>query len=210
LLLAATGEAVGLLLLLLSAVLIFFAAWAWRLRKGIRVRPRLFVLFTLLYALLFALVEAEVLRLPWGGAARGAVLLDLLLLAIGIVPAYRYTTRTTTLERAPSGLWSYRGRLAVPTAWLAFFLLRYGVELQLLGRIYLLAPSAPSSVPLPTYAAALVLVDALFSLSTGLVMGHSLAIYRAYRRRRSAPDLSPVPPVPAGASTTPAADPNDP
>ncbi|MCI4348071.1 MAG: hypothetical protein L3J97_05570 [Thermoplasmata archaeon] len=178
---SAASELAGLLILL-SALLIFFAWWSRRLRKGIRVRPRVVALLGVFYLLLFLLVEAEVLRLPWGGVAQGAAFLDLLLLLTGVVPAYRYTTRTTTFERSSSDKWIYRGRLAIPAAWLAIFLLRSGVELALLGQISLFTPTRTATVTIPAFAAALILVDALFALSTGVLIGDYLAIYRAYRR----------------------------
>ncbi|MGC2288529.1 MAG: hypothetical protein WA688_01550 [Thermoplasmata archaeon] len=180
---SSAGDTV-LLLILLSAVLIFFAFWAWRLGKGIRVRLWFVALFALFYELLFLLVLEEVLRLPWGRIAIGAGLLDLVLFAIGVVPGARYTLRTTTFERTPSGKWVYRGRLAIPAAWLALFLFRYAVELALLGRVYLFTPTYTHAVTIPAYAAALILVDALFAASTGLVMGETVAIWWAYHAQK--------------------------
>lgn len=174
----------ALLLILLSAALIFFAWWAWRLRKGIRLQLWVVGLFSLFYVGVFLFVEAEVLRLPWGIVARGAGFLDVLLLIFGAIPTYRYALRTTVVERSSEGRWTYRGRIAIPVLWLGFFLLRYGVELTLLGRVYLFTPTPTHSVAIPTYAAALLVVDALFAASTGLVMGNALGIYFAYRKRR--------------------------
>lgn len=186
----------AVLLILLSGVLIFYAWWARRLRKGTPLRPWVIGLFGLVYVFVFLLVEADVLRLPWGGVARGAADLDLLLLILAVIPAYEYTSRTTSFERSPSGGWVYRGRAAIPAAWLAFFLLRYAVELALLGQIYLFTPTPSHGVTIPTFAVALILVDALFSAGTGLVLGNSVAIYLAYRRQRGQR------PMPAGATTS--------
>lgn len=174
-----------LLLILLSAVLSFFAFWAWRLGKGIRVRLWWVALFALFYELLFLLVLEEVLRLPFGRVAIGAALLDLVLFAVGVIPGFRYTLRTTTFERNASGKWAYRGRIAIPTAWLALFLFRYAVELALLGRVYLFTPTYSQTVAIPTYAAALIAVDALFAASTGLVMGETVAIWWAYHVQKA-------------------------
>lgn len=191
------------LLILLSLVLIFFAFWSWRLGRGIRVRLWFIALFTLFYEMVFLLVVTEVLRLPWGGIAIGAALLDIVLFAIGIVPGFQYTLRTTRFERLPSGRWVYRGRIAIPAAWLGLFLFRYGVELALLGRIYLFTPTPSQTISIPTFAAALILADALFAASTGLIMGDTLAIWWAYydqRGRGPVPPgatLSQAPPAPA-------------
>ena len=189
------GE-LAFLLILLAAVLIFFAWWAWRLRKGIRLQLWVVGLFSLFYILVFLLVEAEVLRLPWGIVSRGAGFLDVLLLVLAGIPAFRYTARTTVVERSPSGRWTYRGRIAIPVMWLAFFLLRYGVELALLGRVFLFTPTPTSAVSIPTFAVALIVVDALFAASTGLVMGNAVGIYSAHRRQRTQG------PVPGGAAAT--------
>ncbi|HLY76620.1 MAG TPA: hypothetical protein VKT21_01890 [Thermoplasmata archaeon] len=167
-------------LILVSAVLIFFAFWAWRLRQGIRVRPWVVALFAVFYELLFLFALEEVLRLPWGRVAFGIALLDLVLFAAGVLPGFQYTFRTTRFERTASGQWLYRGRLAIPAAWLGLFLFRYGVELALLGRVYLLTPTPSQAVAIPTFAVALILVDALFAASTGLVMGDAVAIWWAF------------------------------
>ena len=186
-----TSSELALFLILLSGVLLFFAWWSLRLRKGIRVQLWVVGLFGTFYVLVFLLVEAEVLHLPWGGVAHAAAFVDLLLLVLGAIPAFRYTSRTTQFERTASGHWVYRGRLAIPAAWLAFFLLRYGVELALLGRVYLFTPTAPSqATSIPAFAASLILVDALFAASTGIVLGNALAIYWNHRRQRR---RSPVP-----------------
>jgi len=174
----------ALFLILLSAVLIFFAWWAWRLRKGIRLQLWVVGLFGLGYVLVFLLVEAEVLHFPWGLVARAAALFDLLLALGAGFPAVRYAARTTQFERSPTGQWTYRGRIAIPVFWLALFLLRYGVELALLGRVYIFTPTPSHTVPIPTFAVALLTVDALFAISTGVVMGNALGIYSAYRRQR--------------------------
>lgn len=193
----------ALLLILLSAVLIFFAWWAWKLRKGIHLQLWVVALFAVFYILVFLLVEAEVLRLPWGIVSRGASFFDVILFIAGAIPAFRYISRTTVFERSPAGRWTYRGRIWIPFLWLALFLLRYGVELALLGRVYLFTPTPNHTVPIPTFAVALIAVDALFAASTGLVMGNALGIYAAYRRQRS---QGPVPrgvTAPAGTSAPP-------
>jgi hypothetical protein len=190
---------IALLLILLSAVLGFFAFWAWRLHKGIRVRLWFIALFAWFYELLFLLVLEEVLRLPWGRIALGGAILDLVLFAIGLVPGYWYTLRTTRFEKNAKGKWLYRGRIAIPAAWLSLFLLRYGVELALLGRVYLFTPTPSPLVAVPTFAAALIAVDALFAASTGLVMGETVAIWLAYHNEK-AKDAGPK--LPAGALET--------
>jgi hypothetical protein len=193
------------LLILLSAVLIFFAFWAWRLRKGIRVRLWFVALFAWFYELLFLLVLEEVLRLPWGRLAIAAGVLDLILFAVGVVPGFQYTIRTTTFERNAAGKWVYRGRIAIPAAWLSLFLFRYGVELALLGKVYLFTPTPSTAVAIPTFAAALIAVDALFAASTGLVMGETVAIWWAYhvtKARANAPAGATDSGTPPSASVT--------
>jgi hypothetical protein len=190
---------VALLLILLSAVLGFFAFWAWRLHKGIRVRLWFIALFAWFYELLFLVVLEEVLRLPWGRLAIAGGILDLVLFGIGVVPGYRYTMRTTRFEKNAKGKWLYRGRIAIPAAWLSLFLLRYGVELALLGRVYLFTPTPSPLVAIPTFAAALIAVDALFAASTGLVMGETVAIWLAYHTEK-AKDAGPK--FPAGVLET--------
>jgi hypothetical protein len=194
----ASSGATGLFLLLVAGVLGFFAIWAWRLGKGIRVRLWMLGLFAVIYVLFFLIVLAEVAQLPWGRVDAASAFLDLILFVVGLVPGFRYTRRTTTFEPAGSGGWIYRGGFALPAAWLGLFLLRYAVELILLGRVYLLTLTYTHTVSVPTYAAALILVDALFSASTGLVLGQVAGIWSAYRVRRGrkgAPAGTPPPGV---------------
>ncbi len=181
----ATSADTVLLLILLSAVLSFFAFWAWRLGKGIRVRLWWVALFALFYELLFLLVLEEVLRLPFGRIAIGAALLSTRPLRHWRRSGFRYTLRTTTFGRNASGKWVYRGRIAIPAAWLALFLFRYAVELALLGRVYLFTPTYSQTVAIPTFAVALIAVDALFAASTGLVMGETVAIWWAYHVQKA-------------------------
>ena len=176
---------IALLLILIAACLSFFAFWAWRLRKGIRVRLWWVALFAWFYEVLFLLVLEEVLRLPWGRLALAGAIVDLALFAVGVVPGYRYTMRTTTFDRTPKGKWVYRGKIAIPAAWLSLFLFRYGVELALLGRVYLFTVTPSASVSIPTFAAALLAVDFLFAASTGLVMGETVAIWMAYHTQKA-------------------------
>jgi hypothetical protein len=181
---APSSGAIAFVLILVGAATGFFAFWAWRLRKGIRVRLWFVALFAWLYELLFLGVLEEVLRLPWGRVALGAGLLDLVLFAAFVVPGFQYTLRTTTFDRTPAGRWLYRGGLALPAVWLSLFLLRYGVELALLGQVYLFTPYPSTAVAIPTFAAALIAVDALFAASTGLVMGDSVGIWWAYHAEK--------------------------
>ena len=202
---APLADTIAFVLILVGSALAFFAFWAWRLRKGIRVRLWFVALFAWFYELLFLLVLEEVLRLPWGRLALGAGLLDLVLFAAFVVPGFQYTVRTTSFDRTPKGRWLYRGGLALPVVWLSLFLLRYGVELALLGQVYLFTPYSTTAKAVPTFAAALIAVDALFAASTGLVMGDSVGIWWAYHAERArttpprpTPDATaaPVPSVP--------------
>jgi hypothetical protein len=138
-----------------------------------------------------------VLRLPWGRVALAAGILDLVLFVVGVVPGYRYTLRTTTFERTPAGKWVYRGRIGIPAARLSLFIFRYGVEIALLGQIYLVTPTLSPAVATPTFAAALIAVNALFAASTGLVMGETVAIRWAYHVAKGpeGATLNPVPSV---------------
>lgn len=195
---AVSSGAAALFLLVVAGVLGFFAIWAWRLGKGIRVRLWVLGLFAVVYSLFFLLVLEEVARLPWGRVGPPAALLDLILFGVGLIPGFRYTRRTTTIEETSTGRWMYRGGFALPVAWLALFLLRYAVELALLGRVYLLTLTYTHTVSIPTYAAALILVDALFSVSTGLVLGQVLGIWSAFHQRRGRKGEPAAPTVPSG------------
>ena len=131
-----------------------------RLRKGIRLQLWAVALFGLFYLLLLPRCRSRSAPSPLGIVARAAGFFDVLLLLLGAIPAYWYTAQTTVFERSASGRWMYRCRSAIPVLWLAFFLLRYGVELALLGRVYLFTPTPGHAVSIPTFAVALIVVDA--------------------------------------------------
>ena len=167
----------------LAGLVLVFAWWAHRLRQGIRLRPWLLALLTTGYLGLFLLVEAEDLRLPWGGLARLFAIVDFVLVLVVWIPAYRHSRETTELEHTADGFWRYRGRLTVPAIWLGLFLLRFATEAALLGKIYLFTPAPSAGVSIPTFAFTLMLVDAMLAVSSGVLLGNALGVYGAYRRR---------------------------
>jgi hypothetical protein len=181
---------VALLLILLAVLFAFFAWWAWGVRRGVRIRVWVMVLFGVGYVGLFLLVEREeVVFLRWGGLGRLAALVNVVLVAVTLAYSYLHTARTIRLQRSDQGYWQFQGMVTIPVVWLSLFLLRLGTELALLGRIYLFDPT-PQHVPLPNFAAALLLVDGLYSVATGLVLGYYGGIYDRYHRARRPQSLA--------------------
>lgn len=114
--------------------------------------------------------------------------LDGVALALAFAAATPYVARRVELTQRPDGRWVYRLGWALPVVFLALFLARFAVDLLVLGPTALAGPpgAAVASVS-PLTVDTLVLVDALFSASAGLLLGRNVAVYLAYRRRREAP-----------------------
>ena len=160
------GE-LALLLILLSAVLIFFAWWARRLRKGIRLQLWAVALFGLFYVPFLPRCRSRSAPSPLGDCR----------------PSRGILRRPPAPARCNSGVSVHRandrvrtigiGSLDVPgpvrdsspVARLLPAAVR--VELALLGRVYLFTPTPGHAVSIPTFAVALIVVDALFAASTG-------------------------------------------
>ena len=102
-------------------------------------------------------------------------------------------------RRPPDHAWHYRLRAWVPLTYLALFVVRIGVAFWVLG------PSALSFAPAPPVALSfaqellLWMVDALFAVSTGLLVGRSVGVWLEYRAVIERERSSRSEPLPSGA-----------
>lgn len=89
-----------------------------------------------------------------------------------------------SVYRGPRGVWYYKMGVWVPVVYLALFVGRIVIEIGVIG----INPFAfsPFAVSFTTEQLTLLaIVDALFAVSTGLLLARSVAVYRSYHRAQA-------------------------
>jgi hypothetical protein len=164
--------------------------------RNYRGRPlsvALLVSFPALTVLLWLSAEAATaFSIPW--TYPWWILLDGGVVALGALLTVPFARRLVKVYRAPDGTWMYRYHLGL----IAFYLSSW------VARVALAAYFDPSSLeftptsgpPLSAVSSeAMQLVEGLFSLSTGLVIGRSVGTYRLYQEALAHSPSAP-PPLP--------------
>ncbi len=170
-------------LLVLGLVAVVVAIRSIRMARGAPVSGARLFAYGAVYVLLLAFVLlADAAWRPVYGYA-----LDALALGAAFALSVPYVAGRVALSRRADGQWVYRLGWSLPVIYLALFFARFALDLVVLGpSAYAGAPVAsPSALP-PGSVDALLLVDALFSASAGLLLGRNVAVYLAYRRRSAA------------------------
>src|SRR5580700_10570148 len=145
--------------------------------RGTPVRPARMFLIALFYVLLFAItIAASYAELPlWTYAVDAAVLVAASIGATVLVQ------RRVVVEWK-DGVWSYRLGALIPAIYLTLFVVRLLLDLFVLN-VNPFAFTVPSAAPLTGVSLYIVvLVDALFALSTGLLLGRTVGVYVEYRK----------------------------
>lgn len=137
-----------------------------------------------LILVLWGLSELESLLLtPW--AWPYLIAADIALLVLAMLAFTRVAERMTEAARGPSGEWTYRIGLSIAALFVGAFLARLVAAVVLfpssLGFVALSGGFPPSQQQV-----ALVVIDALFSLSAGLLLGRSWGVVRKVRASRAA------------------------
>jgi hypothetical protein len=154
-----------------------------------------------LYGLFYGI---ELLSVAYAGIGSGrgevaafALTADLLLVGVGIAVAYPLTRRHVVLYQTPGDpRWFYRLRPLLPVVYVVLFFIRAGLEVAIVGESPFTFPSASEFDALSTVAlATLFVVDALWGLTTGFLLGRNAAVYGEWQRHeRSASPSAPLPP----------------
>lgn len=118
--------------------------------------------------------------------------IDAAVLSVAALLATPYVRREVRFEqRPPSTEWYYRLSPWIPLSYVGLFVGRIGLLLAVLGPSALeFLPVSTALSPLDLYV--LATVDALFALSTGLLVGRNAGVYLALREQ---PTLRPGPPA---------------
>ncbi len=171
---------------------------AYLLTHGVPVSTARVVVLPAFYALLYIAELAAIgLVAPGSSLATPTYLsfaVDAALLVVGTWVAYEYTLRHLETYRAPGETaWSYRMSALLPVAYVALFFARVAIETAVLNETPLEFPTAKALAGVSILALySLFLVDALWGLSTGFLIGRSVAVYREWQKHldAGAPDAS--------------------
>jgi hypothetical protein len=159
----------------------------YAMTQGVRATT---VRLTVLPAIYVALYVAELAGLWYVGTGSGqpwlrgaALAADGVLVVVGVALAYRATRRTVHLYRPDEDPeWHYRVRPLLSVLYVALFFVRVGIETVVLGESPLAIPTAAQLDSLSSFALySLFLVDALWGLTTGFLVGRSAAVYTAWQ-----------------------------
>jgi len=169
-------------------IVAFIARRSYAMTRGVPYSATRLVAPALLVLALWALVEITSTQLtPW--SIPYLIGVDLAVLVATAVGISGVAARATRVDRAPTGQWSYRIGFALAAVFVGAFALR------LLLAAILFPGSLGFTAPVGGYPSvgqqeALAVIDALFSLSVGLLVGRSVGIYRRVRSARSEPDFA--------------------
>lgn len=136
--------------------------------------------FAAVYLALCALaLGADLLIEPWWvGVVNAAIVVGIALTLPSAIES------SVAVYRGPGGGWYFKLGMWVPLVYLTLFIGRIAIEIGVLG----IDPFAysPFSVAFTTEQRILLaVVDALFAVSTGLLLARSLAVYRSFRRAQA-------------------------
>jgi hypothetical protein len=179
-------------ILFLVILLLIVVRRTYYMLRGTVASPARLIGYSAVVAFLFAITLAvDVGVVPvYAFAADAAVLAAAALLAVS------YVRRHVHLEpRPPSGEWYYKLSPWIPVAYVLLLIVRISLLLVVLG------PSALDFVPTTTALGtpalvALIAVDLLFALSTGLLIGRNAGVLLALREKLAA--APPAPPAGGG------------
>jgi len=134
-------------------------------------------------------------RMEWTYVAFAA---DALMLAVGTWLSYRITSQHVHVyQPAVGGPWYYRLRPLLPVLYVVLFFVRAIIGTVVIGIVPFGFPTSAQFDSISTTAlVALYVVDALWGLTTGFLIGRSSAVYRAWKNAERSPPAPPAAPPP--------------
>lgn len=176
----------------LAIFLLIAVVRMYRMTRGTSASPTRLLTVAGLYLFIFAISAAgDALVLPiW------LVPVEIALLVVGAIVTAVYVRRVVDLSPHPRWGWSYRLGFALPAIYLLLFAVRIGADFAILnGATFFGSTGSPAPAVSGVDLYVLEAVDALFSVSAGLIVGRSVGVYLALQDRQKA---SPPPPAPPG------------
>ena len=181
---ALTSAAITPIALELLIVLLVVRRSYW-MAKGVRFTLGRLVVLPALLLVLWAFTALEsVLLTPW--ALPYLIALDTAVVVVTTLLFAGVAERATELYRGPSGEWYYRIGFAIAALFLVVYLVRLALTLLLFPQALDIGVTPPGYPP-ESQQVVLAVIDALFSMSVGLLIARSIGIYRHWRVARSAP-----------------------
>jgi hypothetical protein len=158
--------------------------------------------FAGLYVLLFGVLAFATLYAAvatWGWAAYGLIPVYVAVPVVAAVLAAPHVRKVVRFERRDGGELYYRLSWQVPVLYLALFLTRIVAEVAVFGLAGVGASYPPPAPPSASGLVILVVVDLLFGVSLGLLIGRGVGVYQARQELPPATE-SPAssPPLPSG------------
>jgi len=188
---ATTGPALVQVVFIEALVAVFILLRSLRTYRGRVLSVARLVVFPAAIVLLWALAEAEnAISLP--GSWPWWSLVDVGLVVAAAVATVPLAPRLLSVFRGSDGQWMYRYGIELISFYLAAWVVRLALSL------YFDPASLEFAIgPVPAIstnaAQAMQLVQALFSVSTGLVVGRSASTYRMYHAAVRASPTEPAP-----------------
>jgi len=132
-----------------------------------------------LLLILWGVTELEsTLLTPW--ALPYLIGLDIAILIATALGSAPVAQRMTLFTREPSGSWSYRISFSMAVLFVAAFVVRLALAVVLFPASFEFG-SPPGGFPPVQQQVLLALIDAIFSVSVGLLVGRSVGIYRGWK-----------------------------
>lgn len=146
-----------------------------RMSQGVPYSGARLVILPVLLLVLWAVTELEsVLLTPW--AVPYLIAADAALVVVSSVLFAGTARRLASVYRGPAGVLSYRIGFSVTVVFLVIFLARLVLAAVLFPAS--LSFAAPSGYAAPDQQIVLAVIDAMFSVSIGLLLGRAIGVYR--------------------------------
>jgi hypothetical protein len=176
-----TAEFTAILIQVVIVLVIVRRSYA--MTQGVPFSLARLVVMPALILVLWGITELEsTLLTPW--AIPYLIVLDLAILIVSGFAFIPVAERMTQVTREPSGDWSYRIGFSLAALFLGAFLIRLTVAVLLFPSA-LAFGSSPGGFPPEQQQVVLGVIDALFSLSAGLLAARSIGIHRKWKLARA-------------------------
>lgn len=172
-------------ILIQAVIVLLIARRSYAMSQGVPFSRVRLLLLPILILVLWGVSELESIFLtPW--AVPYLIVVDVAILAgtsVGFAPV---AERMTSVGRDAAGNWTYRISFTLAALFLLAFVARLALAVALFpSSLQFGAP--PSGFPAAAQQSVLAVIDAIFSLSAGLLVGRSLGVLRKWAAAQAAP-----------------------
>lgn len=163
-------------------IVLFIVRRSYAMSQGVPFSVRRLAVAPGLILILWTLSELEsILLTPW--AVPYLVTVDVTIVIVATLAFSRITEGMTEVKQGASGEWSFRIGISIAMLYLGVFLVRLTLTVILFPSSLEFGSTPGGFPPLPQQIA-LGVIDAIYSVSTGLLLGRSMGIARKVRTVR--------------------------